>query len=227
MAARESVSLRIKKTRSLTARSRNRSHATALEASFRNGSIPLSKLLPPPFARLATANPDAAQVFAIAAILASTLVSVVIEGPKDSCKDVLARRIHEASRSAAGPFVVLNAREVGKEATGTNALSFARILERARGGTLVIDEPCDLDLAGQDELLAALAERSGSGNSALECEERARILVTTTIDLESLSREGRFRDALFIELADARLALPAPMARPLFETAANMPARNA
>lgn len=226
MRARESVSLRLVKAPSKAPRSSSSPAPSAPQSRPRRRArtappavnledlprIPISELLPPPFARLATASPALASVFTMAALLAPTQVAVVIEGARESGKEALARCIHEASRRAAGPFVVVNCRSYESESAGEGrASTFARALEKARGGTLVLDEPGALDLDAQDALLAALAVRDGARPSPRGLDvraARARVIATTTVDLEEMVHQGRLREALFLELADARLALP-------------------
>jgi transcriptional regulator with GAF, ATPase, and Fis domain len=96
----------------------------------------------------------------------------------------------------------------------TGALSARRgVFEQADGGTLLIDEIGDLDLALQPKLLRAI-ERSEirriGGERPIVVD--VRILAATRRDLDHEVAAGRFRDDLFHRLAVARIELP-PLAR--------------
>jgi DNA-binding NtrC family response regulator len=85
----------------------------------------------------------------------------------------------------------------------------AGIFELANGGTLLIDEPGDLDLDVQAKLLRALDKgvivRLGDTQPiAVD----ARIIVATSHDLDKLVEERKFREDLYYRLAGARIELP-------------------
>jgi len=153
--------------------------------------------------------------------LALSDVPVILEGETGTGKELLAEAIHEASPRASGPFVVfdcttsppslMEAKLFGHEKgafTGAVA-SRAGVFEEADGGTLLIDEIGDLDVALQAKLLRAVqsgqVQRLG-GTQWLKT--NVRILAATRRDLEREIQEGRFRDDLYYRLAVARVELP-------------------
>jgi DNA-binding NtrC family response regulator len=83
------------------------------------------------------------------------------------------------------------------------------VFEQAHGGTLMIDEIGDLDVALQPKLLRAI-ERSefrrvgGEKNVTVD----VRLIAATRRDLDREVEAGRFRDDLFHRLAVARIHLP-------------------
>ena len=100
--------------------------------------------------------------------LARSEVAVLIEGETGTGKEVLAEALHAASPRAKGPFVVFDCTAVPSSLfeaelfghdrgafTGANAARRG-LFEAAHGGTLLIDEIGDLDLALQARLLRAL-----------------------------------------------------------------------
>ena len=103
--------------------------------------------------------------------VAASHVPVVIEGETGTGKEVLAEAIHETGPRADGPFVVFDCTAVpaslaesalfGHERGAfTGAVATRKgVFERADGGTLLIDEIGDLELALQSKLLRAI-ERS-------------------------------------------------------------------
>jgi transcriptional regulator of acetoin/glycerol metabolism len=81
----------------------------------------------------------------------------------------------------------------------------ASILERARGGTIYIDEVASLDAAEQAKLLYLMASTAPSESDA----ERPRIIAASTRDLSALVRQGSFRPDLYSRLAVFEGRLPA------------------
>jgi DNA-binding NtrC family response regulator len=153
--------------------------------------------------------------------LAASQVTVIIEGETGTGKEVLARSFHEASPRSKGPFVVFDctavpANLVESELFGhekgafTGATASRRgVFEQADGGTLLVDEIGDLDLALQPKLLRAL-ERSEVRRLGSEKTTHVdvRVLAATRRDLDHEVETGRFRDDLYHRLAVARVELP-------------------
>lgn len=101
----------------------------------------------------------------------------------------------------AGPFVALNAVELA-----THADSSARLresIDRAQGGTLLIEEVGELPMFAQAILEALLHQQVRSPTSA-----DVRVLVSTSLDLGELVDEGVFRAGLLQRLLFGTVALP-------------------
>jgi two-component system nitrogen regulation response regulator NtrX len=154
--------------------------------------------------------------------VAPTGSRVLIHGPAGSGKEVVARMIHARSRRADGPFVALNCATLnparfeeelfGLEA-GANPVAHPRragVLERAHGGTLVLDEVSDMPLETQGKIVRALQdstfERLG-GSARIKVD--VRVLSTTNKDLNIEIAAGRFREDLYYRLAVVPLKIPA------------------
>ncbi len=147
--------------------------------------------------------------------------SVLIEGEIGTGKELIARVIHMESRRSAGPFTVLAATNlpaelVESELFGAIAGAFtdlgedrAGILASAAGGTLLVDEVADLDLAVQAKLLRVLSERRFRPlGSETETEVDVRFLFSTARDLQSEVRAGRFRADLLHRIPPLRVRVP-------------------
>jgi transcriptional regulator with GAF, ATPase, and Fis domain len=83
------------------------------------------------------------------------------------------------------------------------------IFEQAHGGTLLIDEIGDLDIALQPKLLRAIQRsevRRVGGDRWIGVD--VRVLAATRRDLDREVQADRFRDDLFFRLAVARIELP-------------------
>jgi len=154
--------------------------------------------------------------------VAPTGSRVLIHGPAGSGKEVVARMVHARSRRADGPFVVLNCATLaptrfeeelfGLEA-GTDPMASPRragVLERAHGGTLLLDEASDMPLETQGKIVRALQdqtfERLG-GSQRVKVD--VRVLSTTNRDLHQEIAGGRFREDLYYRLAVVPLKVPA------------------
>ena len=154
--------------------------------------------------------------------VAPTGSRVMITGPAGSGKEVVARMIHARSRRAEGPFVVLNCATLhparfeeelfGIEA-GADPVAQPRragVLERAHGGTLLLDEVSDMPMETQGKIVRALTEQSFErlGGSA-RVKVDIRVLSTSNRDLQAEITAGRFREDLFYRLAVVPLRVPA------------------
>jgi two-component system nitrogen regulation response regulator NtrX len=174
--------------------------------------------------------------------VAPTGSRVLITGAAGSGKEVVARMIHARSRRADGPFVTLNCAILnpgrfeeelfGIEAGNDPATAPRRagVLERAHGGTLLLDEVADMPLETQGKIVRALQdqtfERIG-GSSRVKVD--IRVLATTNRDLQAEIAAGRFREDLYYRLAVVPLRLPALKERreDIPELARNFLARSA
>ena len=142
---------------------------------------------------------------------------IVLEGETGTGKELLAECIHEASPRAQEPFVVLDCRTTPRGLVEAHLFGELRadgtvragIFELASGGTLLVDEPGDLDLDVQAKLLRALDKGAivRLGDTA-PVEVDARVIVATSHDLDKLVEEGKFREDLYYRLAGARIELP-------------------
>ncbi len=154
--------------------------------------------------------------------VAPTGSRVLIHGPAGSGKEVVARMVHARSRRTEGPFVVLNCATLapsrfeeelfGLEA-GADPIAQPRragVLERAHGGTLLLDEVSDMPMETQGKIVRALQdstfERLG-GSARVKVD--VRVLATTNRDLHSEIAAGRFREDLYYRLAVVPLKVPA------------------
>ncbi len=154
--------------------------------------------------------------------VAPTGSRVLITGPAGSGKEVVARMIHGRSRRAEGPFVVLNCATMapsrfeeelfGVEAGADPAAQPRRagVLERAHGGTLLLDEVADMPLETQGKIVRALQDQSFErvgGSNRVKVD--VRVIAITNRDLQAEIAAGRFREDLYYRLAVVPVKLPA------------------
>ncbi len=165
--------------------------------------------------------PAMQEVFRAIGRLSSSNVSVLINGPSGSGKELVAKALHRHSPRAEHPFIALNVAAIpddlieselfGHEKgafTGANQRRVGRF-EQANGGTLFLDEIGDMPPAAQTRLLRVLAEnefyRVGGHQSVLV---DVRIIAATHQNLESLVERGTFREDLFHRLNVIRVHVP-------------------
>jgi two-component system, NtrC family, nitrogen regulation response regulator NtrX len=153
--------------------------------------------------------------------VAPTGSRVLITGPAGSGKEVAARMIHARSRRNDGPFVALNCAtlnptrfeeelfglEAGNDPTAQPRR--AGVLERAHGGTLLLDEVADMPLETQGKIVRALQEQGFERvGGAVRVKVDVRVIATTNRDLQAEIAAGRFREDLFYRLAVVPLKIP-------------------
>jgi len=156
--------------------------------------------------------------------VAPTSSRVLIGGLPGTGKEVVARLIHQKSRRASGPFVVLNcailrpehfeAELFGVEASGPKVARKTGVFEQAHGGTLLLDEIADLPMETQGKLVRVLQDntfvRLGGANRV---EVDVRVLATTNRDLTVEIEAGRFRQDLFYRLSVVPMRAPSLVER--------------
>jgi len=152
---------------------------------------------------------------------------VLVRGESGSGKELVARRIHDESPRARGPFVkvhcgalpdnLLESELFGYEKgafTGATARKPGRV-ELAEGGTLFLDEIGDITAAVQVKLLRVLQDREYEalgGTRTMKAD--VRFVAATHRDLEQLVTKGDFRQDLFYRLNVVSLWVPPLRARP-------------
>ena len=190
--------------------------APAPDSSTLGGKKPL------PGVRIVGSNPAVARVLALAQRVAKSKATVLISGESGTGKEMFARYLHAMSDRAEKPFIAVNCAALPEhllesELFGHEKGAFTGAIakkpgkfELADGGTLLLDEISEMDLALQAKLLRVLQEgevdRVG-GTETIPVD--VRILATTNRNLEGWVEEGKFRQDLFFRLNVIPLRLPA------------------
>lgn len=158
--------------------------------------------------------------------MARLRLPVLVRGETGTGKDLVARAVHDESRRARGPFVVLNAAAISRELAESELFGHRRgaftgaVRERkgafreADGGTLFLDEIASLPLALQAKLLRAVEEgavRPLGGESSVPVD--VRLVAATCEPLEAMVALRQFRGDLYERLAVCVLQVPPLRAR--------------
>jgi transcriptional regulator with GAF, ATPase, and Fis domain len=158
---------------------------------------------------------------------AATDSTILLVGESGTGKELLARRIHELSPRASGPFVKVNCAAVPVEMweseffghrkgafTGADSDREGRF-QLADRGTLLLDEIGAMPAAGQAKLLRVIQDgefdRLGDGGPT---RVDVRIVASTNSDLEAAVQKGLFRADLFFRLNVLGIEVPPLRERP-------------
>jgi two-component system response regulator FlrC len=162
---------------------------------------------------LAVGSDASKKTLTLAKKVAATDVTVFINGPTGTGKEVLSRFVHDHSPRAEKAFVGINCAAIpenmleailfGHEKGAFTGASTANkgIFRAADGGTLLLDEISEMPLGLQAKLLRVLQEKTvtplGSQN---EIQVDVRVIATTNRSMGEEIQHGRFREDLFYRL---------------------------
>ena len=175
--------------------------------------------------------PAMQDVFRAIGRLSQSQITVMITGESGTGKELVARALHNNSPRANRPFIAVNTAAIPKDLmeseffghergafTGAQMQRKGRF-EQADGGSLFLDEIGDMPSDLQTRLLRVLQNgefyRVG-GVAPVRVD--VRVIAATHQDLETLVREGKFREDLFHRINVIRVRIP-----PLRERAEDIP----
>jgi DNA-binding NtrC family response regulator len=153
--------------------------------------------------------------------------SVVVLGESGAGKELVARAVHENSRRHGKPFVAINCAAIPENLLESELFGYERgaftgavvarpgLLETAAGGTMFLDEVCDLGPPLQSKLLRVLEDctlRRLGGRGPIPL--NVRFVAATNHDIHEEVRRGRFREDLFFRLDVIELQVPPLRDRP-------------
>jgi len=150
--------------------------------------------------------------------LSSTDSRILIYGPTGSGKELLARKIHKNSQRSKEPFVVLNGALLQSDnyeielfgSDNENGKITHGFLERAKGGTLLIDEVSEIPLDTQAKILRVLMDQKFKRiNGKEDIYVNVRIISSTSKNLKNEVMLGNFREDLYHRLNVVPIEIPA------------------
>lgn len=162
---------------------------------------------------LATGSDASLNMLNLAKKVAATDVTVFINGPTGTGKEVLSRFVHFHSARQDKPFVGINCAAIpenmleailfGHEKGSFTGASTANkgIFRAADGGTLLLDEISEMPLSLQAKLLRVLQEKTVTPlGSQQEIEVDVRVIATTNRAMQDEISKGHFREDLYYRL---------------------------
>ncbi|RPI05630.1 MAG: sigma-54-dependent Fis family transcriptional regulator [Ignavibacteriae bacterium] len=163
----------------------------------------------------------------IAARVAESAISILVEGESGTGKELVAHYIHKKSNRADKPFIKVNCAAIPEQLLESELFGHVRgaftgalkdrqgRFELADSGTIFLDEIGELPSAIQSKLLRVLQtkdfERVGENVTR---KVDVRVISATNRNLDEALKEGSFREDLFYRLNGVRIKLPSLRERP-------------
>lgn len=162
------------------------------------------------------------EVFSTIDHIAPTEVTVFIQGPTGTGKEMVANALQERSKLKDKPYIKVNCAalpaglmesELFGHAKGayTGAIRERKgMFELADGGTILLDEISEMELSLQAKLLRVLqtGEIQRIGDETYK-KVNVRVIATTNREIEKEISDGNFREDLFYRLNVVPIFLPA------------------
>ncbi len=173
-------------------------------------------------------DPLSLQLTELALKVAQSEATVLLNGESGVGKEVISQFIHQSSSRNKGPFVAINCAAIPENMLESALFGYEKgaftgavkstigKFEQAQGGTLLLDEISEMDLALQAKLLRVIQERQVErlgGSKLIDLD--VRIIATTNRDLKKQVTEKLFREDLFYRLNVFPLTVPSLRQRPL------------
>ena len=149
--------------------------------------------------------------------LSNTESRVFISGPAGSGKELVARQIHKNSSRSKKSFVIVNGALLDPEKyerelfgiENEDEITNYGFFEKAKNGTLLIDEISEIPLETQAKLLRVLIDqkfRRVNGNEEIKAD--VRIISTSSKNIREEIDKGNFREDLYHRLNVVPIYIP-------------------
>ena len=187
--------------------------ASQLEAS----ELPIS------FQSYISQNKDLQKTLSLAAKVANTNCTILIQGESGVGKEVMAKCIHNASSRKERPMIKVNCASIPEnlleselfgyeEGAFTGARKGGKLgkFELANKGTILLDEIGDMSLTMQAKLLRVLQEKElerVGGTKTIKLD--VRVIAATNRNLEEMVEKNEFRSDLYYRLHVVPIHIPA------------------
>lgn len=170
---------------------------------------------------LVTRHPDMLKLCRVIEKIAPSEVTATLIGESGTGKEVMAQMLHQLSARSKERFVAINCAAIPENLmeselfgyekgafTGADKMRPGKI-ESAHGGTLFLDEIGDMPLSLQAKLLRFLQERQIERVGArTPIPVDVRVLCATNKNLESMVKDGTFREDLYYRISEMVFDIP-------------------
>ncbi|TNH38963.1 sigma-54-dependent transcriptional regulator [Paracoccus haeundaensis] len=146
--------------------------------------------------------PSMQALFRMVARVLNADLPVIIAGEAGVGKTTIARSFHELSDRCDRGLAVLTSSDATEEA-------IARAADKARGGTIIIENPAGFDTGAQARLIGLIETMEAGPDRA----HAPRIVATTGSDPQADVAAGRLRSDLYYRLAGVTVSVPPLRAR--------------
>ena len=149
--------------------------------------------------------------------LSNTESRIFVSGPAGSGKELIARQVHKQSSRSNKPFVVVNGALLDSQKYESELFGSENIndtinygfFEKAKGGTLLIDEVTEIPLGTQAKILRVLIDQKFRRvNGSKEITVNVRIISTSSKNIREEVDNGNFREDLYHRLNVVPIFLP-------------------
>jgi PAS domain S-box-containing protein len=173
------------------------------------------------FMDIISKNKEMLRLFGMLEQVAESDTTVLLEGESGTGKELFAKAIHSLSHRKNGPMITINCGSLPdtlleSELFGYKAGAFTDAkrdkpgrLALAEGGTVFLDEIGDISPALQVRLLRVLQDKRFEPLGSTKTEKAdVRVVAATNKNLDSLVKEGKFRQDLYYRINVVKLVLP-------------------
>jgi two-component system response regulator PilR (NtrC family) len=159
--------------------------------------------------------------------VAPTKTTIMITGESGTGKELVAEAVHAFSARSEGPFLPVNCAALPESLIESELFGHTKgaftgasankegLFEASKGGTLFLDEINSIPHALQSKLLRAIQNkkiRKVGGTEEFDVD--VRILAASNRNLETMVKEGSFREDLFYRLSVISIDIPPLKQRP-------------
>lgn len=188
-----------------------------LASQLEEGELPIS------FQSYISQNKELKKTLSLAAKVANTNCTILIQGESGVGKEVMAKCIHNASNRRERPMIKVNCASIPEnlleselfgyeDGAFTGARKGGKLgkFELANKGTILLDEIGDMSLTMQSKLLRVLQEKElerVGGTKTIKLD--VRVIAATNQNLEEMVEKNEFRSDLYYRLHVVPIHIPA------------------
>ena len=166
-------------------------------------------------------SPSVQRIFEVLKVVAPTSVTILVEGPTGTGKDLLANIIHQQSPRHAKPFIKVNCAALPENLLESELFGYMRgaftgaerdkpgRFQLADGGSIFLDEISEMPLSLQAKLLRVIEDREFYPLGARKTVKvDVRIITACNQPLARQVERGLFREDLYYRLNVIRVDVP-------------------